>query len=190
MRIFKSNRATLQGDDNAPPSPPSPPPPLLLHKHFPAAKYSWLRGNCEVRKMGALAVFFMSDPDPSPESGGLAVTPQQVLFIILPRFFLLQIPGQAQTCRTHHFLHLHGSAGGSLAASRSRGGWRAPALRPDGWRACPPLRAPESFMAASNRISFTPVNKTGRIPKRIRLALTAELTFIFQGLRSTVARGN
>lgn len=71
MQIFKSNTAALQEDNNAPP---------LLHKHFPAATYSWLRSNCEVRKMGVLAVFFTSDPDPSQESGGLTVTPpRQVL---------------------------------------------------------------------------------------------------------------
>lgn len=57
---------------------------------------------------------------------------------------------------THHFIHLHASARGSLAVCRQSDSWRAV----EG--ACPPFRAPESFISASSRISFVPVNKTSR----------------------------
>lgn len=47
---------------------------LVLHKHFSAAKCSQSYSDCEAQRMKILTTLFMSDPDPSPERHGLAVT--------------------------------------------------------------------------------------------------------------------
>lgn len=59
---------------------------------FSATKCSRRRGNCASGRMELLTIRFMSDPDPSPESRGLAVTSPSMLNQVWTSLMLSSLP--------------------------------------------------------------------------------------------------